>query len=255
MLIRRCIGPIELHGRGGEGGFEIADRAVGGRTAINRSWNLRVRGRLAQVILGRLRGVAHVHQRGAGTGLLEALRDHEGDREAEKTHQVGIERGFCACETIRQVKRAPWRLRRCIILGQYEQHAGRALGIAYLYASDTALADRCGHDKPVRGLVLCGIFECVLGAARHLQRAVDTIERATDRSDEVALRHGESPYARPAAWVSVARSVRRASGILKSLWPYPRASRSAAVPAASNDARVAGAFTSAASASSERHGL
>ncbi len=219
VLIRRRIGSIDLHGRGGERRFEIADRAVGGRTAVDHSRRLRVRGRRVQVILARLRGVADADQSSGRTGLLECLRDHEGNREAKKAHQVGIERGLRARETIRQLKWAPRRLRRCIVLGQNEEYAGRVLGIAYVHASDTALADRRGHDEPIRGLPLCRVFERVLGAARHLQGAVDAVERTADRARDIGLRHLKSPYARPAACVSVARSVRRASGILKSLWP------------------------------------
>src|SRR5262249_50059290 len=134
-------------------------------------------------------------------------------------------------------------------------HTGCALRIAHVHADDAALADRRGHDETVGGLALCRVFVRVRGPAGHLQRTVDAVERATDWPGEIALRHRRSPYVRPAACVSVARSVRRASGILKSLWPYPRAFWSAAMPAASNDARVGAAPTSTASASTDRHGL
>lgn len=193
MLIRRRIGRVDFHRCGGEGGFEIADGAIGGCAATGHAGVLRVRGSRAQVILAGLRAIAEVDQSGGGAGLLEGFGNHEGDGEPEIAHRVGIERGLCAGEAIRQVNRTPRGLRRCIVLGQNEQHAGRALCIAHVHANDAALADRRGHDETIRGLALGRVFERVLCPAGHLQRAVDAIERATDRTGEIALRHGRSP--------------------------------------------------------------
>jgi hypothetical protein len=78
-------------------------------------------------------------------------------------------------------------------LGQDEQHAERALCIAHIDADDATLPDRGRHDEAIRGLALCRVFEGVLCLAGHLQRAVDAIERASDRTGEIALRHGRSP--------------------------------------------------------------
>src|SRR5207248_9464461 len=166
--------------------------------------------------------------------LLEGFGNHESDGETKETYSVGIERGFRACEAIGQVNRTPGGLRRRIVLRQNEQHTRRALCIAHIHADDATLADCRGNDETIRGFALHRVFERVLGFAGHLQRTVDAVERAADRTSEIALRHGRSPQLSWAACASVARSVRRASGILKSLWPYPRAFRSAAMPAASN---------------------
>ena len=97
-----------------------------------------------QVIFAGLRGVANTDQGGGGAGLLERFGDEESDGETKIAHCVGIERGLCAREAIRQVNRTPRGLRRCIVLGQNEQHAGRALCITYGHAEDASLADRHG---------------------------------------------------------------------------------------------------------------
>ena len=86
MLIRRCICSIDLHGRGGEGGFEIADGSVGGRSAIDRVGFLRLRRCCVQVILAGLPGVTRAHQSGGGASLLEGFGNHESDGETKKTY-------------------------------------------------------------------------------------------------------------------------------------------------------------------------
>ena len=152
-----------------------------------------MRGGRVQVILAGRRSVADTDQSGGGAGLLEGFGNYEGDGEPEIAHRVGIERGLGAREAIRQINRTPRGLRRRIVLGQDEQHAGRALCIAHSDADDAALSDRRRHDETIRGLALYRVFKGVLCLAGHLQRAVDAIERASDRTGEIALRHGRSP--------------------------------------------------------------
>src|SRR5262249_50893546 len=136
---------------------------------------------------------AKLDQSGGGAGLLEGFGNHEGDGEAEKAYLIGIERRLRTRETVRQVDRTPRGLRRRVVLRQNEQHTGRAFGSAHTHADDTTLGYRRRHDETIGGFALRRIFEGVLRSTGHLQRTVHAVERAADRTSEIALCHGRSP--------------------------------------------------------------
>jgi hypothetical protein len=192
VLIGRGVGGVDLHRRVSEAGVEIADRAVGGKNTIHAARVLGVRARRMQIIVAWHRCILHTDHRGGGAGLLERLSDNEGDGEAEILDLVGIERGLCAPKAIVQIDRTPWRLRRRIVFGHNEQDAGCALCVTYVDTKDAAFANPCGNDEAICGATLRRIFERIRRPTRHLQPAIDAIERKADRPCESAFRH--DPY-------------------------------------------------------------
>ena len=159
------------------------------------------------------------HHRGGRGSLLERIGDHEGDRKSEVGHIVVVERGHGTREAVRQIDRAKRMLRRGVVLGENKAYARRTLGIADIHCGDAASGDRRGHDDAVERSAVGRVFVGIGRLACHFQAAIDAIERKPDRSVKFAFSHGCFPQMVPVASPKTARSVRRASGILKSLWP------------------------------------
>src|ERR1700756_882326 len=119
ILIRRGVGHVDLHRSAGEGGVEIADRAVRRRlygvvrTAIAGIDGGSGRGVQIEIAL-RWRIVDAYHRGGAGR-LFERICDDEGNGKAEIRHLVVVERWHRARKAVRQVDGAKWMLRRRIV--------------------------------------------------------------------------------------------------------------------------------------------
>jgi hypothetical protein len=117
VLIGGRVDRVDLDRRGGEGGFEVADGAVGDLAVSGLVRTLRVGRSGVQVIVAGQCGVADVEERSGIARLLERFGYYEGNRKSEIAHCVGIKRGLCAREAVRQVDRAPRGLRRRVVLG------------------------------------------------------------------------------------------------------------------------------------------
>jgi hypothetical protein len=219
VLIGGGVSRIDPHRRAGKGAAEIADcvlrRLVRTKlTGIDRGCGCRV-----QTIVSFGGRIADPHHRGGGTCLLERFGDNEGDGEPEIRHLVVIKCGHRARETVRQIDGAERMLRRGIVLREDEAHAGRIARLLHINGGDTAFADRCGNDDPTERSTLRGVFIGIRRPAGHFQAAIDAVEGKTDRRGELDFSHVGFPQMLSVASARVARRVRRASGILKLLWP------------------------------------
>jgi hypothetical protein len=172
-----------------------------------------------QIINAAPRRIADAHHSGSRGGLLERICDDEGNGNTEIRHVVIVECWHGARETVRQIDRAERMLGRCIVLGEHKPHARCIAGVIHVHRGDAALADRRGNDDAVERVPQRRIFVGIGGLARHLQAAIDAIEGKPDRSGQIALSHGPCPQMVPVTSAKAARSVRRASRSLKSLWP------------------------------------
>src|SRR5690349_6140608 len=70
-------------------------------------------------------------------------------------------------------------LRRCIVVGEDEAHAGRGFCLAGIERSDTPAADRSTQDEAME-LAGIGAFGGVGRDTRDLERALDAIAAFTD---------------------------------------------------------------------------
>src|SRR5689334_13863264 len=129
--------------------------------------------------------------------------------------------------------------------------------------SNTASGDRRGDDK-TKGQsgydVLGGVFRC----AGNLRLPVDPGRRLAQIAGTQVGHIGSAHLTRLsvcdcgvpfAAWLKARTMARRASSILKSLWPKPRASLRTLAATCVNDSRRGGAPINCASARRSRHGL
>ena len=169
-FVRRGVALVQLHRRGGEGAFEIADLGAV-RRAIARQ---RRAGRdLREVEAAIAIGIAGADQSGSGTGLFEGFGHDDCDR-------LVVMRDFAPAEQGSIVEIAAcYRL----VLGRGDDcdHAGRAAGIVEIHRADPALADP-RPDDPAIGLVRGDIvpFGGVGRTARHLERPIDAGRRFAD---------------------------------------------------------------------------
>src|SRR5262245_52964979 len=107
------------------------------------------------------------------------------------------------------------------------------------------------------------VFGRVLRNAGNFRKSVDPGGRFAEMTGEghstppaYLMRLSDCDCGVPrAAWPSARRTARRASSILKSLWPKPRAPRSSVSAACAKLSRVGDAPLSCASAARSRHGL
>ena len=195
------IGRVDLDRRICEGLFEFADRTVGwhtdasaGRLTLDAD-AARIDGGgtcCMQIITAVHRLIADLHHSGGRGRPLERIGDDEGDRKTEIWHVVVVERRHRAGKTVWQTDRAKRLLRRCIVLREHQAHARCILRLLNIHRGDTALADGCGCDDTVQGGALRRVFVGIGRLARHFQRAVDAIDRKSDRIGEFTLSHGRS---------------------------------------------------------------
>ena len=223
----RRILHLDLHRCRRIRGVRVARRRVGRRVATI----LRGDGPVDVVGEGGIDGVGRVadlDRIGGGPRLLEGLGHHAGDGLAVMADAIVDEFGADLLALL--------PLFRGVAIGQHRDHAGHPLGDGGVERRDPALGDGGGHEvavgDPLRLLVLVGVSGC----AGDFRLAIDPVQGLADQPvlDRVEGRdpdgmrhvdHGKSPQ----AWVASAttdRSVRRVSGILKSLEPKPRAPRS-----------------------------
>jgi hypothetical protein len=137
--------------------------------------------RCVQIIVSFGRRIADPHHRSGGTCLLERLGDYESHGKPEIRHLVVVKCGHRAREAVRQIDGAEWMLRRGIVLGEDEAHAGRSPCLLHIHRGDTAFADRCGNDDPTERGALRGVFIGIRRLSRHLQAPMDAVEGKTDR--------------------------------------------------------------------------
>jgi hypothetical protein len=163
--------------------------------------------------------IVDAHHRGRRGGLLKRIGDDKGHGKTEIRHVLVVERRHRAREAVRQIDRAERVLRRRIVLGEHKPYARRTLRVAHIHRGDAAPGNRRGNDDAVEGGALRRIFVGIRRLARHLEAAIDAVEGKPDRIGEFGFSHGRFPQMVPVASAKVARNVRRASGILKSLWP------------------------------------
>src|SRR6202043_553270 len=95
------------------------------------------------------------------------------------------------------------------------QHSRHFLRLGGFDVLDSSVADRARHCHAI-GDILNGMFDCVVGAARDLQFAIDARDRLANHSGA----HRSTPSLRYAAWVTTFRArvnVRLASSTLNAL--------------------------------------
>jgi hypothetical protein len=219
VLIGRGVGCIDLDGSAGEGRVKITYGTVGWIGAADAARIDRRRTRRAQIIRASEGRIANVHPGSSRCRLLKRVGNDKGDGKPEIRDVIVIERRHRACEAIRQINRTKRMLRRRIVLVQHEPHARRILRILHVHRGDAAFGERGRNDDAVKGGALRSVFVCIGRLTRYLEAAVDTIEGESDRIGESACSHCRVPQMVPVTSAKAARSVRRASGILKSLWP------------------------------------
>ena len=192
MLERRLVGGVDLDRRGGEGGVEIADRRVGLDEAAHRLRRDGLAGDRAYAAGGiRVFGVAHPDARGGIARRLETLGDDQGDGLAiEADAVVGEHRPRRAIDVegrLHLVEGEILGLFRRVEMRHHQEHAGQALGLRDIDGGDPALGDRGADDEAIGGLALAGIFIGIAGAARDLERTVDTRQRAAENALQVLV--------------------------------------------------------------------
>ena len=168
----RSVSHVELHRSRGEGAGEITHRAIGRRPEL-RVRHARLIQTAAQTEFSRRAVIAHAHEVGSRSGLLESLGDYERDRQAIVQHLRACEHGvgyvMIACALLGRIS-----------IGQHQDDAGRSLRRTRIDGLDLSLADRRFHNIAVRSrrplLHLVG----VASAACDLEPSVDAIERLAD---------------------------------------------------------------------------
>jgi hypothetical protein len=181
VLVGRDVVRIDLHRRIGEGGVEIADGAIGRLGGAELAGIDRCRGRLMQIVFALRWRIVNAHQSRGTRRLLERIGDDEGDGETEERHDVVVQRGHRARKAVRQIDRAEGMLRRRVVLGQHQAHAGRMLCLLHVHRGDAASADRRRNDNAVERRALRRVFVGIGRLAGDLQAAIDAIERKADR--------------------------------------------------------------------------
>ena len=219
MLIGRGIGRVDFDGSVGEGRIEVTDRTIGRLAAVDRALFDGGGTSSVQIPSAASGRIANAHRRRSCGRLLKRVGNDKGDGKAEIRHVIVVKRRHGAREAVRQIDRTKRMLRRRIVLGQHEPHARRFLCILHIHRSDATFADRGGNNDAVEGGALRSVFVRVLRLAGHLEATIDTIEGKSDWTGEIAYSHCRAPQMVPVTSAKAARSVRRASGILKLLWP------------------------------------
>jgi hypothetical protein len=239
-LVRRRVPRVDPHGRRRERTLEITKRRVRFETGIDFVRLVGFRKVALQIELTGLSLVAKLDKPCSRARRLEGLRNDERNRLVVIANQIVGENGSGAlkrCGNIVQLRRAEGRLSRRVSVRHHMEHTGHALGGGCIDVGDAPLGDGRTDDKAIGWPAAFGVFISIDRPAGDLQRALNAVDRPSDElisggidrccGGRRCVRRHDSPQACSAAWASVYRRVRFANAILKSLWPWPLASRSA----------------------------
>src|ERR1043166_8513015 len=204
--------------------------------------------------------VRDAHKRRRETRDLRLLSNHERDWLEAEVDAVVVKRAerFAPGSDVVLIFVVRRRHFRPIGVGENGGDALDAQRVGKVAARDPPLGDGRRDHEPVREIghvVLGGVFR----RAGDLGASIDPRSRFAERAGghgAYLMRLSDCDCGVPAAaWASARTTPRRASAILKSLWPKPRASRRTTAAARAKVSRVAGAPASASSAARSRHGL